>query len=163
MSIRFHQRSQDVPLFSVIRQAKKRTRSMGSLQSKLDHWQPSALSLLRFIAGLLFLQHGLVKIFSFPGPFMKPVQTGELIWFSGGIEIIGGALLTIGLFSRCAALVCSGNMAFAYFIGHAAKSFYPILNGGNLAILYCFVFFYIFVAGPGPWSLDAMRRNKPAA
>jgi putative oxidoreductase len=135
---------------------------MAQTDSTLSDWQPRLLSVLRIVAGLLFLQHGLVKILSFPGPFMRPVATGELIWFAGVIEIVGGILLVIGLFSRLAAFVCSGLMAFAYFLGHAlapnAKSaLFPILNGGNLAVLYCFVFLYIAAAGPGPWSLDAQR------
>lgn len=127
--------------------------------SALSAWQPRLLSVLRIVAGLLFMQHGLMKLFSFPGPFMRPVVTGELIWFAGLIELVGGALLVIGLFSRWVAFVCSGLMAFAYFMGHAGKGFYPVLNGGNLAILYCFVFLYIVAAGPGPWSLDAQRRS----
>lgn len=128
----------------------------------LSAWQPRLLSVLRIVAALLFLQHGLVKIFSFPGPFMRTVVTGELIWFSALIEIVGGTLLVLGLFTRHAAFVCSGLMAFAYFLGHAfsptSKSMlFPILNGGNLAILYCFVFLYIAAAGAGPWSLDAKQ------
>lgn len=134
---------------------------MDHVKRRLDEWQPRVLSVLRIIAGLLFLQHGLVKLLSFPGPFMRPVQTGELIWFAGLIEIVGGLMLAAGIFSRSAALICSGHMAFAYFIGHASKGFYPILNGGNLSILYCFVFFYLAFAGPGPWSIDATRGGKP--
>lgn len=127
--------------------------------STMNAWQPQVLSLLRIVSGLLFMQHGLMKLFSFPGPFMRPVVTGELIWFAGLIELIGGFLLVIGLFSRWVAFLCCGLMAFAYFMGHAGRGFYPILNGGNLAILYCFVFLYIFVAGPGPWSVDAQREK----
>jgi putative oxidoreductase len=128
----------------------------------LSAWQPRLLSLLRIIAGLLFLQHGLVKMFSFPGPFMRAVATGELIWFAALLEIAGGILLVLGLFTRPTAFICSGLMAFAYFLGHAfgptsKSALFPILNGGNLAILYCFVFLYIASAGPGPWSLDAKQ------
>jgi putative oxidoreductase len=101
-----------------------------------------------------------VKIVSFPGPFMRPIQTGELVWYAGVIEIVGGVLLVLGLFTRPTALICSGLMAFAYFIGHAGRGVYPILNGGNLAILYCFVFLYFVFAGAGPWSLDAARRQR---
>jgi putative oxidoreductase len=120
------------------------------------------LSVLRIMAGLLFMQHGLVKMLSFPGPFMRPVATGELIWFAALIEIVCGALIVLGLYTRYAAFLSSGLMAFAYFLGHmfAANSkslVFPILNGGNLAILYCFVFLYIASAGPGPWSLDAKQ------
>jgi putative oxidoreductase len=130
---------------------------MTALTSTLIAWQPRLLSVLRIMAGLLFMQHGLVKLFSFPGPFMRPVVTGELIWFAAIIELIGGALLVVGLFSRWVALLCSGLMAVAYFMGHAGRGFYPILNGGNLAILYSIVFLYIASAGPGSWSLDAKR------
>jgi putative oxidoreductase len=133
---------------------------MPALDAPFAAWQPRLLSVLRIMAGLLFMQHGLVKLFSFPGPFMRPVVTGELIWFAAIIELVGGALLVVGLFSRWVAFLCSGLMAFAYFVGHAGRGFYPILNGGNLAILYCFVFLYIFAAGPGPWSLDAKRGTQ---
>lgn len=120
-------------------------------------YQPQLLSVLRIVAGLLFLQHGLMKLFAFPGPFMRPVVTGELIWFAGLIEVVGGVLLVLGLFTRWTAFLCSGLMAAADFIGHAGRGFYPILNGGNLSILYCFVFLYLFAAGPGPWSVDAKQ------
>ena len=130
---------------------------MSALESSLSAWQPRLLSLLRIMSGLLFMQHGLMKLFSFPGPFMRPVVTGELIWFAAVIELIGGALLVLGLFTRPVAFIASGLMAAAYFMGHARKGFYPILNGGNLAILYCFVFLYIAAAGAGPWSVDASR------
>jgi putative oxidoreductase len=133
---------------------------MNTTNAVLTGWQPRILSVLRIMAGLLFLQHGLVKILAFPGPFMRPIQTGELVWYAGIIEIVGGVLLVLGLFTRPTALVCSGLMAFAYFIGHAGRGFYPILNGGNLAILYCFVFLYLVFAGAGPWSLDAARGQK---
>jgi putative oxidoreductase len=134
---------------------------MDRLIASLNTWQPQVLSVLRIVSGLLFLQHGLVKHFSFPMAFPRPIDTLSMLWFAGGIEIIGGTLLIIGLFSRWAAFVCSGLMAFAYFIGHAPRSWSPIQNTGNLAILYCFVFFYIFFAGPGPWSLDAKLTKNP--
>lgn len=130
---------------------------MPTMDSTLSNFQPRLLSALRIISGLLFMQHGLMKLFSFPGPFMRPVVTGETIWFAALIELIGGALLVLGLFTRPVALLCSGLMAAAYFMGHADKSFFPILNGGTLAVLYCFVFLYIAAAGPGPWSVDASR------
>jgi putative oxidoreductase len=130
---------------------------MSALETTLGTWQPRVLSILRIVAGLLFLQHGLVKMFAFPMAFPNPVPTYSLLWFAAAIEIIGGILLILGLFTRWVAFICSGLMAFAYFIGHYPRAFYPIQNGGNLAILYCFVFFYLFFAGPGPWSLDAKR------
>ena len=80
-----------------------------------------------------------------------------LIWFAGFLELVFGSLLTVGLFTRVAAFVLSGEMAFAYFIGHAPRHFIPLLNNGNLAVLYCFVFFYLAFAGSGPWSVDAMK------
>lgn len=125
----------------------------------MSNWAPRLLSVLRIMSGLLFMQHGLMKLFSFPGPFMRPVVTGELIWFAAILELVGGALLVLGLFTRPVAIIASGLMAFAYFMGHAGKSFYPILNGGNLAVLYCFVFLYIAAAGAGPWSMDASRNR----
>jgi putative oxidoreductase len=130
---------------------------MNAIEKLLSPWQGQLLSVLRIISGLLLLQHGLMKLFSFPGPFMRAVATGELIWFAGVIELIGGLMLITGFYTRWAAFICAGLMAFAYFMGHAGRGFYPILNGGNLAVLYCFVFLYIAAAGPGPWSLDAKR------
>lgn len=127
------------------------------MTDSLNAWQPRVLSVLRIVAGLLFMQHGLVKHFAFPMAFPNPIGKFSQLWFAGAIEIVGGALLVLGLFSRWTAFVCSGLMAFAYFIGHQPRALLPIQNAGNLAILYCFVFFYIFVAGPGPWSVDAMR------
>ena len=127
------------------------------MDSTLNSWQPRVLSIMRIMFGLLIMQHGLMKLFAFPGPFMRPVVTGELIWFAAIIELVGGLLLVIGLMSRWAAFVLAGLMAFAYFMGHAGKGFFPILNGGNLAIAYCFACLYLFFAGPGPWSVDAQR------
>jgi putative oxidoreductase len=130
---------------------------MNAIETYLSPWQGRLLSVLRIVSGLLFLQHGLMKMFSFPGPFARAVVTGELIWFAAIIEIIGGLMLVAGFYTRWAAFVCAGLMAAAYFIGHAGRGFYPILNGGSLAVLYCFVFLYIAAAGPGPWSMDAKR------
>lgn len=134
---------------------------MTRLYAALTNWAPHALSLLRVIVGLLFLQHGLVKIFAFPMPFANPPAVGTLIWYQGVIELIGGPLLIIGLLTRPVAFILAGDMAFAYFMGHAPRSIYPIQNGGNLAILYCFVFFYLVFSGPGPWSLDAKQSDNP--
>jgi putative oxidoreductase len=134
---------------------------MNRLYTALSNWAPHVLSLLRIVVGVLFLQHGLVKIFAFPMPFSNPPAVGTLIWYQGIIELIGGPLLIIGLLTRPVAFILAGDMAFAYFMGHAPRSFYPIQNGGNLAILYCFVFFYLFFAGPGPWSIDAKQSDNP--
>jgi putative oxidoreductase len=125
----------------------------------LNRLQPYVLSLLRIIVGLLFIQHGLVKLFGFPTGAGFPAFLSQL-WFEGCIEMIGGGLIVIGLFTRCAAFITSGEMAIAYFMVHAPKSFFPYVNGGNLAVLYCFVFFYLVFAGPGPISLDALLWTK---
>ena len=127
----------------------------------LDVWAPRVLSLLRIIAALLFMEHGLMKIFDFPGPqpgVPDPLPTQLLV--AAWIEIVGGALLALGLFTRIVAFVCSGEMAAAYFIAHGSQGFWPGLNGGDAAILFCFVFLYLVFAGPGPWSLDAIVRKR---
>ncbi len=122
---------------------------------------PYALSIVRIMVGLLFLEHGTYKLLGFPhGPSPMPVF-GTLIWVQGVIELVGGALLTLGLFTRPIAFVLAGDMAVAYFMSHAPKSFFPVLNGGDAAILYCFIFLALFVAGPGIWSVDAaVRLNR---
>ena len=125
-------------------------------------WSPRILSVLRIVAGLLLLQYGLAKILGFPAaPQFAQIATFSLVWFAGAIELVFGALILVGLFTRPAAFILSGEMAFAYFLGHAPKGFFPILNGGGFAILFCFVFLYIAAAGGGPWSLDALRRAEP--
>lgn len=147
--------------------------------NSLASWSPKVLSLLRFVTGLLFMEHGLQKVLHFPPPPPPPpvaagvaaaaktavVAAGPSLAkilgpASGPIELVGGILLVIGLFSRAAAFICAGEMAFAYFLAHAPRSVYPILNGGDAAILYCFVFFYLVFSGPGPISLDAMMKRK---
>ncbi|MGL4288428.1 MAG: DoxX family protein [Phreatobacter sp.] len=133
---------------------------MDRLTSTLNSWAPTVLSLLRIIAGLLFLQHGLVKLIGFPMASPNAPALFSLIWFAGAIEIVGGILLVLGLLTRPVAFIVAGEMAFAYFMGHHPRSFYPIQNNGNLAILYCFVFFYLTFAGPGPLSVDAVRSRN---
>jgi putative oxidoreductase len=119
------------------------------------------LSVLRIFTGLDLLQHGTGKILGFPVvPSFAHVQIGSLTGVGGLIELIGGVLFTIGLFTRPVAFVLSGFTAAAYFIAHAGKGFYPVLNGGELAALYCFVFLYFAFAGAGPWSVDALIRHK---
>jgi putative oxidoreductase len=124
-------------------------------------WAPRALSLLRIITGLMFFQGGLAKLTGFPAvPSLANVQLLSLIGATGVIELICGALLILGLLTRLAAFILSGEMAFAYFMVHAPKSFYPVLNGGTLAITFCFACLYLSSAGAGPWSVDAaMKRN----
>ncbi len=129
------------------------------LTTSLDRLAPHVLSILRIMMALLFLQHGLSKLFGFPQA-MAPRPMFTMIWFAGAIELAGGALLTLGLFTRVAAFIMSGEMAIAYFLVHAPRAFFPILNGGDPAILYCFVFLYLVFAGPGPWSLDALWQRK---
>ena len=121
---------------------------------------PHFLSLLRLMAGLLILEFGTMKILHFPpAEYFSGIAPFSLIWFAGLLELIGGALLVVGLFTRCAAFVLSGLMAFAYFMEHASQGFYPALNGGLPAVLFCFVFLYLSAAGGGPWSLDRMVRR----
>jgi putative oxidoreductase len=116
------------------------------------------LSVLRIVAALLFLEHGAVKLLGFPPGSPMPMPPAfTLFWFAGLIELVGGALIALGLFTRSAAFLCAGEMAVAYFMGHAPRGFFPVINMGDAAILYCFVFLYISAAGPGPWSVDAVR------
>ncbi|QJP15146.1 DoxX family protein [Starkeya sp. ORNL1] len=130
-----------------------------SMETTLASWTPRVLSLLRFMSGLLLLQHGTQKILSFPPSGRPPVEIASLTGVSGLIELVCGTLLVLGLFSRPAAFIASGFTAVAYFMVHAPQNFFPIINGGELAALYCFVFFYLFFAGPGPWSLDAQLKK----
>jgi len=126
----------------------------------LARWSPQLLSILRIIAALLILQFGMAKLFGFPYVQMfQGIQLFSLYGLAGTIELVGGALLLIGLFTRPAAFILSGEMAAAYFIAHFPKGFIPLLNGRNEAVIYCFVFLYFVFAGPGPWSLDAVRET----
>ncbi|THD36553.1 MAG: DoxX family protein [Sphingomonas sp.] len=120
-------------------------------------WSPRLLSLLRIVAGLGFLQHGVSKYFGVP-PFPAPLT--PLLYVAGALELVGGALILIGLFTRPVAFVLSGMSAVAYFMVHAPKSFFPAQNMGEAAMLYCFVFLYLAAAGAGPWSIDAMRARS---
>ena len=124
-------------------------------------YAPQALSLLRIVAALIFLFHGTAKLFGFPSTEMPMPPVGSFLWVGGLLELVGGLLLLVGLFSRPVAFILSGEMAVAYWMFHAPQSTFPIQNGGDAAILYCFVFLLIAAAGPGPWSADeAMRRNR---
>jgi len=139
--------------------------SLSELEASVTRLAPYVLSILRIVVALLFFEHGLAKMLGFPPTTALPPALFSLSWFSGAIEFVGGGLLLIGLFTRTTAFVVSGEMAFAYFISHAPHSFFPILNRGDAAILYCFTFFYIAFAGGGPWSLDAKlsgRRSRTA-
>ena len=124
-------------------------------------WEPKALALLRIVAGFMFMLHGTQKHLGFPVPRANTVDFLSLPGIAGVMEIVGGALLIVGLFTRPVAFLLSGLMAFAYFIAHAPQGFWPIVNHGELAALYSFVFLYFAVAGAGAWSLDrwlGMRR-----
>ncbi|MEZ5822260.1 MAG: DoxX family protein [Bradyrhizobium sp.] len=137
---------------------------MNALEKMLEKFQPTALSLFRFITGLLLFQFGVAKIFKFPVVPMF-AKLPPLIATAGTIELVLGALLMIGLFTRLSAFVLSGQMAFAYFLGHMFKNpdnpvFLPILNGGTLSIAFCFACLYLSTAGGGPISADAMMRKK---
>jgi putative oxidoreductase len=124
---------------------------MASFYASLEKARPYVLSILRIVVGLLFLEHGLQKYFAFPsaGPAMRP-----LLYVQGIIEIAGGVLLPLGIYTRIVAFVLSGDMAVAYLLVHLPRSFYPVKNLGELAIVYSFIFLYLFFAGGGPWSLD---------
>jgi putative oxidoreductase len=116
---------------------------------------PHARSLLRIAAGLTFLEHGTGKLLGFPGglPFIDKMPTG-LLYVTGTLELVGGLLIVLGLFTRPVAFILSGFMAVAYFMAHFPMSFFPAINMGEAAVLYCFIFLYLAVAGPGPWSID---------
>jgi putative oxidoreductase len=131
------------------------------MDQTLSKYQPIALSLFRFITGLLLFQYGVAKILKFPAetPFAK-VELMSLIGAAGSIELILGGLLLLGLFTRPVAFILSGEMAFAYFLGHFPKNFYPVINNGTAAILFCFACLYLVTAGGGPISLDALMRKK---
>jgi putative oxidoreductase len=117
-------------------------------------WQPRLLSLLRIVTALLFLQHGTAKLFGIPHvPRFDNLELVSLLGLAGVLELVGGILLLLGLFTRPVAFILSGEMAVAYFLAHANQSFFPILNQGELAALYCFVFLYLSAAGGGPWSV----------
>ena len=121
-----------------------------------------ALNLLRIVAGLLFMQHGADKLFAAFGGMGDGATAPMLsrMWFAGVLEFFGGALVVLGLFTRPVAFILSGEMAFAYWMSHAPRSIYPILNGGDASILYCFLFLYLAFAGGGAWSLDRLLGKR---
>jgi putative oxidoreductase len=130
---------------------------MASLYANLEKGRPYILSVLRIVVALLFLEHGLQKYFGFPsaGPPMTP-----LLYVQGAIEIVGGILLLTGAYTRPVAFILAGDMAVAYFMVHFPRSFFPATNGGDAAVLYCFVFFYIMFAGGGAWSVDRVALKQ---
>lgn len=121
---------------------------------------PQIRSILRIMSGLLILQHGTTKYLNFPAGPMNNASPLTMGGAAGVLELIGGVLLVIGLFTRWTAFILSGMTAVAYFYAHAPRGFFPLLNGGELAVLYCFVFLYLAAAGGGPWSIDAARSGK---
>ena len=126
----------------------------------LEIWAPRLLSILRIVAALIFFEHGTQKLLGFPPSDRGAPEMLSLSWIAGFLEITGGALLIVGLFTRPVAFILSGLMACAYWMAHAPQNVFPVLNGGDAAILYCFIFLYLVFAGPGPWSLDALVRRR---
>jgi putative oxidoreductase len=123
-------------------------------------WAPRVLSILRIVAALIFMEHGTQKLLGFPPGDRPQPELFSLIGLAGVLELFGGIFLVLGLFTRPVAFILSGEMAVAYWMAHAPQSFFPIVNGGDSAILYCFVFLYLAVAGGGAWSLDNVRRER---
>ena len=129
-------------------------------------WAPQLLSVLRIVVAFLYFQVGSAKWFAFPAAIIPGGGTapvGSLVWFAGIIEVVGGTFLLLGLFTRPVAFILSGEMAFAYFIGHFPNGFWPVLNQGAPAVFYCFTFLYFSAAGAGPWSLDALLARSRSA
>ena len=130
-------------------------------QQLFDTWTPRLLGVLRIVTGFLFIQHGTAKLLGFPHVAMfDNLQLVSLMGLAGILELVGGALIMLGAFTRPVAFLLSGQMAVAYFMAHAPKNFLPILNQGELAVLYCFVFLYLAVAGAGAYSVDAARGQR---
>ena len=133
------------------------------MNAYLAPWSPQLLSILRIVTGFLFIAHGTQKWFGFPVPNSNPIELLSLSGIAGALEVVGGALIIVGLLTRTAAFILSGLMAFAYFIAHAPQGFWPLVNRGELAALYSFVFLYLAAAGGGPWSLDRIFRGRSDA
>ena len=126
-----------------------------------ERWSGYLRSLLRIVAAFLFMAHGTQKLFAWPVEEPRePAELLSLMGVAGVLEVFGGALLLLGLFTRPVAFLLAGEMAFAYFMSHAPRGFWPILNRGELPALYCFLFLYLAAAGPGPWSVDAARNRR---
>ena len=137
-----------------------------SIVAKWRSWTPQLLSVVRIVAAFTFFQFGSAKWFAFPAAIIPGGGTaplGSLVWFAAVLETVGGSLLFLGLFTRPVAFILAGDMAAAYFIAHAPRGFFPLLNAGELAIVYCFVFLYLAVAGGGVWSIDHLRAGTKAS
>ena len=126
----------------------------------INAWKPRVLSVLRAVAAFLFMQHGTQKMFGFPAPQRYEFELFSMSGVAGTLEVFGGLLLLIGLFTRPVAFLLSGLMAFAYFIAHAPRDFWTLSNGGELAALYSFLFLYLALAGGGSWSVDKLRGRR---
>ena len=133
---------------------------MSDVSAFWSKWSPVLLSVLRIVTGFLFMQHGGMKLLGFPGAGDHKVELMSLMGFAGCLELIGGGLILIGLFTRPVAFILAGEMAFAYFMAHAPQGFWPVLNQGESAVLFCFVFLFLAAAGAGAWSVDASRRAR---
>ena len=137
--------------------------NQSDLSSRWRSWAPYLLSILRIVAAFLFMQFGSAKLFAFPAAVMPGGGTAPLAsldGIAGVLEVFGGGVILLGLFTRPVAFLLSGEMAVAYFYGHAPQGFWPVLNQGHPAILFCFIWLYISSAGAGPWSIDALRRPQ---
>jgi putative oxidoreductase len=135
---------------------------MTKIEDQVQSWSPILLSVLRIVTAFMFIQHGSAKLFQMPHvPMFDGVQLMSLVGLAGILEVGGGLLLLVGLFTRPVAFIVSGEMAFAYFIAHAPHGLLPVLNGGEMAVQWCFVFLYIWAAGPGAWSVDGWRSHTP--
>lgn len=133
---------------------------MSTIGKWSETWAPRILSVLRIITAFLFMQHGGMKLFGFPAPMGSGIPLFSLIGLAGVLEVFGGFMIMIGFFTRPIAFILSGEMAFAYFMAHAPGGFWPVLNHGEAAVLYCFIYLYLASAGPGAWSVDRIIRNR---
>jgi putative oxidoreductase len=131
-----------------------------TISATIAAWAPRALSVLRIITGLMIIEHGMGKLLGWPAlPAYAGIKLFSLLGLAGAIELVGGALLILGLFTQPATFILSGEMAAAYFMVHEPRSFFPLINGGSLAIIYCFACLYLSTAGAGPWSVDATMKK----
>jgi putative oxidoreductase len=127
---------------------------------QLDHYSPYMLAVLRIVTAFIFMEHGTQKLLGFPPGSVPQPALFSLFGLAGVLEIVGGLLILVGLYTRLVAFVLAGQMAVAYFVGHAPEGLFPVNNGGDAAILYCFVFLYLVFAGPGAWSIDGHHAHK---
>src|ERR1700728_4551951 len=132
---------------------------MNALYARMEPWRPYILSIVRIVVALLFLQHGLAKVFNFPAPSPVGALSGLMI-LAAFLETVGSLFLLVGAYTRIVAFILSGEMAFAYFMAHAPRSFYPVVNAGELAVLFCFIFLYFAFAGGRPLSVDRAMLNQ---